>query len=240
MDKKSILSAISKAREVSKKRNFSQSFDLIINLKNLNLKNPAHKVDLFIPLSHPKGKPSKIAALVDEELKTQSKSLFNTTILKADFSKLDKKKLKKLAAEHDFFVAQATIMPQVATIFGKVLGPKGKMPNPKAGCVVPPNANLQVLKERLSKLVYLTTKNELIVRTSIGNESMKDEDIEENIVNLYNALLHSLPQEKNNIKSVLVKLSMGPAVQITDSEPLVRLHEKKSKKQKETSKEEKK
>ena len=60
-------------------------------------------------------------------------------------------KIKKLAGEYDFFVAQANIMPQVATVFGKVLGPRGKMPNPKAGCVVPPKSQLGPLKERLGK-----------------------------------------------------------------------------------------
>ena len=51
MDKNIILEAIKKARENSKKRKFSQSFDLIVNLKNINLKKAGDNVDTFLTSS---------------------------------------------------------------------------------------------------------------------------------------------------------------------------------------------
>ena len=145
MDKESVKKALEELKK--SKRKFNQTVDLIIVLKNLNLKKPEDQVDFFHQLHFSIGKKIKLCALVGSELSGQAKELFDTVISIDDFPKYakDKKGLKKLAKGHDYFVAQATIMPQVATTFGSVLGPVGKMPNPKAGCVVPPSASIQTL-----------------------------------------------------------------------------------------------
>ena len=218
MDKKEILESIKLAKEVSKKRNFKQSFDLVINLKNLNLKKPEENLLLFTQLNHPTGKKVKICALVDYDLEKQAKETCDLVIMKDEFPKYENKKkdLKKIARAYDYFIAQADIMPKVATLFGRILGPLGKMPNPKVGCVIPGNLpTIKPLVDKLKSTIKLQTKNELTVKTLIGHESMKDDEIADNILAVYSFVLHSVPQEKNNIKSVLVKLSMGSAVEIS-------------------------
>lgn len=214
MEKKQALDAIKYIRTNSPKRKFKQNFDLVINLKDLNLKNESHKVSTFTVLPHEKGKKVRVCALIGQELLTTAKANCHKVVLKDDFDKYDKNAVRKLAKEIDFFVAQATLMPQIAGTFGKVLGPRGKMPNPKSGCVVPPTADLKSLVTRLQKTVKLETKNELILRCVVGNEDMKDEDIAENIMHVYNTAIHAVPQEKNNIKNSLLKFTMGPAVDI--------------------------
>ena len=218
MDKKSILEAIKIAKEVSKKRNFKQGFDLVINLKNLNLKKPEENLLLFTQLNHPiPNKKTKIAAFVDYDLEKQAKETCDLVILKDEFPKYEVKKreLKKIGRAYDYFIAQAEIMPKVATLAGRILGPIGKMPNPKVGGVVPGNLpTIKPIIERLKLTIKLQTKGELTIKTSVGNEEMKDEDIADNVLSLYNFVLHSLPQEKNNILSVLIKLSMGSPVEI--------------------------
>jgi len=215
MDKTQVIQTLKKVKENSQKRNFNQSIDLIINLKDLDLKKPEQSVNFFHTLHYSRGKKVKICALVGPELLSQAKDVFDLAISVDDFPKYqDKKQAKKLATEYDFFIAQATIMPKLAQVFGKVFGPKGKMPNPKAGCVVPPNANLKPLYEKLQKTVKLQTKNDLIVQTSVGNESMKDEEVVDNIMTTYDDLIHHLPGGKNNIKNSLIKLTMGKAFQI--------------------------
>ncbi len=217
MDKSIILEAIKKIRENSKKRKFSQSFDLIVNLKNINLKKAGDSVDMFITLPFGRGKKTKVCALVDAQLAKQAKESCDKIILLEDFNKYqDKKILKKLSREFDFFIGQADLMSKIATTFGKVLGIAGKMPNPKAGCIVPGNANLKLLYEKLQKTVRMQTKNEAIIKCIIGNESMKDEDVAENVLFAYNSLLHSLPQEKNNLKEALLKLTMGKPIALED------------------------
>src|SRR3989338_5004403 len=143
MEKEELQSALQKARDISDKRNFKQSFDLVINLKGLDMKKQEHNVDAFITLPHARGKKTKVCALVGAELFEQAKSVCDFAILSDTFEKYkEKKEIKKLANSYDFFIAQANIMPKVATTFGRIFGPRGKMPNPKSGGVVPPNANL--------------------------------------------------------------------------------------------------
>jgi len=231
MNKDIILDSIKKLREISPKRNFEQSFDVCINLSNLNPKKTEDRVDVFVHLPHNRGKKVKICALVGKELETKTK-IFENSILESDFTNYqkDKKKIKNLARSCDFFIAQANLMPQIAMSFGKVLGPLGKMPNPKAGCVVSPTADLSTIQNKLDKIVHLITKDQIIIKTLAGLENLEDEKVAENIFSIYDNLLHSLPQGKNNIKSVFLKLTMGPSLEITNSGP--KIHEKKVKKKK--------
>ena len=214
MDKKDITKAIQQARENSKKRKFAQSFDLIFSLRQLDLKKETDKVNNFITLPFSIGKKMNITALVGPELSTKAKEFCANVIPAEHFKITEKKKIKKLSQETDFFIAQANIMPQVAATFGKILGPRGKMPNIKAGCVVPPTADLKQVIEKLHKTVRVETKNEPTLKLRVGIESMKDEEIIENIHAVYNAVLHMLPQEKDNIKRVILKLTMGKPVVI--------------------------
>jgi len=229
MDKSQVTKTLKQVKENSQKRNFTQSIDLIINLRDIDIKKTEQSINFFHTLHYPKGKKTKICALVGPELLSQAKEVCDLAISVDDFPKYqDKGKAKKLATDYDFFVAQATIMPKLATAFGRVFGPKGKMPNPKAGCVVPPNANLKPIYERLQKTIKLQTKNDAIVQTIVGNEKMEDEEVIDNIMTTYDDLTHHLPSGKNNIKSVMLKLTMGKSFTIGKEEN----KEKKTKKPK--------
>ena len=216
MDKNSVKEAIKNLKESSKKRNFKQTFDLIINLRGLDLKKPDQHVDIYVPLHYSKGKPIKICAFVGPELKEEANKVCDKTVFVDDFPSYqkDKKITKKLAQEHTFIIAQATIMPKVAQVFGKVLGTRGKMPNPKAGCVVPPKAALQPLYERLQKTVSLKAKVQPAIKCIVGTEDQNEDEVADNIMTIYNALVHKLPSEHHNIKNVLLKLTMSKPVEV--------------------------
>jgi large subunit ribosomal protein L1 len=232
MDEKDVLNAIKKIKDISQKRNFTQTFDLIVILKGLDLKKTEQQVDFFTSL-HFLVKKKSICGLVGPELSEQAKKVFGETILVDDFPKYqkDKKLTKKLADTHDFFVAQATIMPKVAQTFGRVFGPRGKMPNPKAGCVVPPNANLQQVNDRLQLMTNLKAKTHLMIQTVVGKEDQAENEVAENISSIYDQIIHHLPQEKNNVKHAYLKLTMTKPVQIGEDEP-EEAAPKKSKKEK--------
>lgn len=215
MEDKVWKNALQQLRTTAQKRKFSQSIDLIINIKDLQLKNTENQFDLFISLPHPKGKPAKICALIGPELKEQANAC-DKSIFPEDFPdyQADKKKIKQLANEYDFFIAQANLMTDIAKVFGRILGPKGKMPNPKAGCVVPANANLKQVKERLANTIKASLKQQASIKCTIGKEDMNDDDLTKNLQAIYTQVLHKLPNEKNNIKNVLLKFTMSKPLHV--------------------------
>lgn len=216
MKKNEALKAIQDLKKNSSKRNFKQSFDMVFTLTKLDLKKQDNHIDFFQTLHFSRGKEIKICALVGPELMEQAKAECKTAILVDDFDRYakDKKAVKKLAEEHDYFIAQANIMPKVAASFGRVLGPKGKMPNPKAGCVVPPNANIKALVNKLQKTIRVLVKTALMVQAVVGNEDMPEEEVADNMATLYEGVISHLPGGKSNLKHVLFKLSMGKPMKL--------------------------
>ena len=216
MEKQEVINAVKELRANSKKRNFSQTFDLMIKLHNLDLKKPDNKVETFVTMPHKRGKVVKVCALGGGALHNDAKANADMAIINDDFKAIakNKKEVKKIVREFDFFIAQADIMPLVATSFGRYLGPKSKMPNPKAGCIVPPKGSIKPIMERLQKTVRLSVKTELSVKCPVGKEDMSDEDIADNIMAVHHGLVNALPQHEQNVRALFVKFSMSKAVKI--------------------------
>lgn len=183
------------------KRNFEQSFDLIINLKSIDVKKENIGGIISIPY---KIKEKKVCGFLTK------KSELVKSIGQLDFAKYkEKKPLKNLIKEYDFFIAAAPLMPSVASTFGKVLGPTGKMPSPQLGILM--KEEEEDIKKMLEK-IELSLKirvREPSVKVCIGREGMKDNEIEENIKAVYNGVVQILPTKKDNVKNVLLKMSMS-------------------------------
>jgi large subunit ribosomal protein L1 len=184
----------------AKARKFDQTVDLIVNLQKFDIKKS--NVNIFVNVPH-KIKDKKIAGF----LEVKNKDI--ETITPDEFKKYSSKaQLKSLVNNHDFFIAQASLMPSVATSFGRTLGPSGKMPSPQLGIIL--NADektLSELKTKINTSVKIKIK-EPSIKIPIGKQSMKDEDIIENILVVYNTLLKTLPRNKENIKNIEIKFTM--------------------------------
>ena len=197
--KEDLKKALNELRK-EKERKFDQTVDLIINLQKYDIKkNP---LNLFISVPH-KIKDKKICGF----LEIKNKNI--ETITKDSFKKYsDKKELKKLVKKFDFFIAEASLMPKVATTFGRILGPVGKMPSPQLGILANVNEKtINELKVKINNSIKIRTK-EASIKLAIGKQNMKDEEIIENIITVYNAILKALSREKDNIKNIEVKFTM--------------------------------
>jgi len=194
-----IKQALSELRK-SEERKFDQTVDLIINLQKFDPKK--NQINIFVTVPY-KIKERRICAF----LETKNKSI--ETITPGDFKTYaDKKTLKKLVKRFDFFIAEASVMPKVASIFGRVLGPAGKMPSPQLGILMDINDKaIEEVKKKINNSLRIRVK-EASIKLAIGKQSMKDEEITENVLSVYNAVMKELPKEKENLRNIELKFTM--------------------------------
>lgn len=213
MTDKTIVENVKKLLEESKKleRKFKQNIDIVVNLKNVDLNVPKNRIDEEIILPHGRGEEAKVAIFASGELALKSKSHVDLLITPEEIADLseNKKKFKKIADVHDFFIAEAPLMPTIGKTLGTVLGPRGKMPKP-----VPPNADVSGLVKNLRSTVKLRSKSNKTFHTVAGNDGMKPEDIGDNISAILTRLESKLERGRMNIGSIYVKTTMGPSQRI--------------------------
>ncbi|UCB58923.1 MAG: 50S ribosomal protein L1 [Thermoplasmatales archaeon] len=213
MTDKKITDAVGKILDESKKqrRKFKQNIDVIFNLKNIDLNNAKNRVDEEIILPHGRGNEAKIALFASGELAVKSKKHVDMLIKPEQIEDLsgDKKKFKKIADEHDFFIAEAPLMPTIGKTLGTVLGPRGKMPKP-----VPPQADLTGMVKNLRSTIKVRSKTSKTFHTVAGNEDMSKEHITTNIDVIIKRVEASLERGRMNIGSVFIKTTMGPTERI--------------------------
>ncbi len=188
------------------KRKFDQTIDLLISLKGIDLRRD--NVTLVSTIPHAFSEKRVCGFL-------ETKSDLIKTITKPEFDAYkEKKALKLLVRDYDFFIASPKLMPAVATAFGKALGPSGKMPSPQLGVVAQetPEA-IKVLLARIAKSIKIRAK-EPSVKVAIGKESMSDEHLMQNIKTVYNDVINVLPAKKENVRKVMVKLTMGAPIKV--------------------------
>ncbi len=219
ISKERILQKIKEVKSKAKKRRFIQTWDLIVNLKNWDLKKPENRILEYVELPHGRGKKVPVVAIVGPELEKDAKEIFDLVITKEQLPELgaNKRQAKKIARRYEFFVAQADLMPLVGRYLGKYLGPRDKMPNPKAGMIFPPKVtkkDLENLYNKLQKMVRVSVKKHVTFGVPVGAENMEDELVAENIEYFINWLLNRLPMGKQNIDSIYLKLTMSPAVRL--------------------------
>lgn len=205
-EEEKFLEAVKNLKGSDKKPKFDESVDLIVNLKNFDVRRES--LNIFVQVPH-KIKTKKIAGFLEKE------SSVIDTIKKEDFARYkEKKDMKRLVRHYDFFMANAKIMPAIATSFGRVLGPAGKMPSPQLGIIMDEGEkNIREIIEKINSTIRIKTK-EPSIKLCVGKSSMKEEQIVENIITVYHKIIDNLPRKKDNIKSVLVKLTMDKPIKV--------------------------
>jgi len=204
------LEKIKEAREKSKKRKFTQSWDISINLRGIDLRKPESRLNLEFVLPEGRGKENKVAVITDS-LEAEAKKSADLVIKKSEIDSLvkNKKKLKQIANEYDFFLGEVSLMPVIGKSLGLVLGPRGKMPKP-----IPPKISVEHLVKRAKKTIKVVLKESPVIHTSIGTEDMPEEKVAKNAEALFDFVVDKLPKGRNNIKSVFIKLTMGKPIKL--------------------------
>lgn len=202
-----------KARERAEKKNFSQSVELIITLKDIDVKK-GFSLNEVVSLSRPATRKSTICVVGSGDLALRAKRANADRIIEPE--ELDrlassKKDAKKLVKAYDFFVADTALMPSVGKTLGPYLGPRGKMASP-----LPFNAPIENILERFRNSVRIRSKAQLNVACKIGDESMSDADLAENALAVINSLEKKLPNGDKNIRNIMIKLTMGKTAKVAE------------------------
>jgi large subunit ribosomal protein L1 len=208
VDFKRLLELVKQAKARATARSFKQSIEFMVSLAGIDLRKPENRISGAVELPHSTGKPVKVCVIASGPLATQAKKSGADLVLeKEDLDRMkdDKKRIKRLAKEYDFFIADGPLMPSVGKVLGFALGPRGKMPLP-----VPPTAAMDELLAKHRKLVRIQVKDQPAAQCRIGNETMPDEQIAENAQAVLNWLEEKLGRK--SIKSVILKTSMGEAI----------------------------
>jgi len=206
-----VAKAVEEAKRLAKPRNFRQSVELIIKLKDVDVRQPENRINEIVTLPYKPNKDIKICVIAQGDLALKAKDAGADLVLsRDDVQKLgsNRREVRKLAKEYTFFVAQADLMPLIGRLFGPILGPRGKMPIP-----VPPTANVAPLLERLKRSVRIRIRNQPQVMCIVGSEDMDSKEIAYNIDAVFEVLSRKY-KVPYNIEKVYVKLSMGPAVSV--------------------------
>ncbi|MDI3483165.1 MAG: large subunit ribosomal protein [Candidatus Methanomethylophilaceae archaeon] len=211
MAEKATVAAVSKALEGAKKRNFRETVDLAINLKDIDLSLPKNRIQEDIILPHGRGKDVRICVIGGGELALKAKNVADLVITPEELGAIadDKKEAKRIANSVDYFIAEAPLMPTVGKRLGTVLGPRGKMPKP-----IPPGADPTGMIDSLRRSVTIRTKDKKTFHAPVGTVDMDPEDIADNIETVLKRVEARLEKGKSNIASSYVKTTMGPAVRV--------------------------
>jgi len=205
-----LLNSIRKALENSKKRNFKQSVELIVTLKDVDLKSQSMKIREAVFLPKGRGKEAKICVVGDGDFIEAAKEAgAYLTIPSSDLKNLTKKQCKKIASTCDWILVKSELMGVAGRVLGPALGPRGKIPVP-----VPSGANIKAIVSRYKNAVLVRVKDQPQIMTLIGTEDVSPEDLVENAIAILSLIESKLPAGSANIKQIYVKTTMGIPIEV--------------------------
>ncbi|MBP2146211.1 large subunit ribosomal protein L1 [Methanofollis sp. W23] len=212
VEKQQILEAVKTALETAPERKFQESVDITINLRNIDMSQPKNRIDETIALPNGLGTQNKVAVLGKGEITTQAKEVgVDLIISPEEIERLggEPREARKVANEYRFFLAETSVMGQVGRWLGPRLGPRGKMPMP-----VPTGTDVRPLIERLRVSVRVRSKDKKVFHAPVGSTQQSAEEIADNIDLILRKVESALEQGSQNLRSVYVKTTMGPAVRV--------------------------
>ena len=187
--------------------NFDESVDLAINL-GVDPRHADQNIRLTTSLPHGTGKDIKVLVVAQGPKEQEAKDAGADYVGK-DFLE----KLKSGWDDVDKIVATPDMMPELGKL-GKVLGPKGLMPNPKSGTVTSDIAGS--VKDLKSGKIELRVEKNGIVHVQCGKSSFDQNALEENVKTVYDTIMKAKPASVKGtyFKKMTISTTMGPGIKI--------------------------
>lgn len=196
---------------------FDESIDIDIRL-GVDPKDSSQMVRGTVVLPHGRGKEIKVLVFAkgekEQEAKEEGADFVGTTELI--------EKINKGWCDFDVAIATPDMMKEIAPL-GRILGPKGLMPNPKLGTVTLKIG--QAVREAKRGRIEYKMDSFGILHLSIGKKSFKEKDLLENILTLLKGVVKSRPATAKGqyLKKVTLSSTMGPSIRIDTQDLLKRL-----------------
>ena len=189
---------------------FDESVDLAINL-GVDPRHADQNIRLTTTLPHGTGKEVKVLVVAQGPKEKEAKEAG------ADY--VGKEYLEKIKGgwdDMDKIIATPDMMPELGKL-GKVLGPKGLMPNPKSGTVTMDVTN--AVRELKSGKIEIRVEKNGIIHTQCGKSSFQENALVENIRTIYDTVMKAKPASVKGtyLKKMSISSTMGPGIKIDQS-----------------------
>ena len=185
---------------------FDESVDLAIKL-GVDPRHAEENIRVTTPLPHGTGKAVKVLVLTEGSKEKEAEEAGADFVGGKDFLT----KIKNGWTDVDKIVATPDMMGELGKL-GKILGPKGLMPNPKSGTVTMDVA--KAVKDLKAGQVELRVESNGIVHVSCGKISFKKEQLVENIAKIHDTIMKVRPSSVKGqyLEKVFISSTMGPSV----------------------------
>ena len=192
----------------SKKLKFDETLDIAINL-GVDPKHADQIVKGVVKLPHGTGKAVKIAVFAKEEKAKEAKEAGADFVGSEDLAQ----KLEKSEVKVDRVLATPDMMAIVGKL-GKVLGPKGLMPNPKLGTVT--TDLKKTIEDIKDGMIEFKADKAGTVHAGIGKVSFAEDKLQKNIDNSVDAIIKAKPSgaKGNYFKDIYISSTMGPSLKL--------------------------
>lgn len=202
--------AISLAKEISFEK-FDATLELHIRL-GVDPRHAEQQVREVVVLPHGLGKSVKVIVFAQGEGVSHAKDSG------ADYIADDDEMIKKIQdgwTDFDVAIATPDMMGKVGRL-GKVLGPRGLMPNPKAGTVVPEEDIPRAINEAKAGRVEFRTDKTANVHVPIGKVSFDEKKLYDNMATLIDAIVKARPPAAKGVflRRITLTSSMGPGIKV--------------------------
>ena len=193
-----------------KKRKFTESVELQISLKNYDPQKDKRFAGTVKLRTIPKPK-MKVCILGDQQHCDEAKSNSIESMDVDALKKLNKNKklVKKLAKKYDAFLASDTLIKQIPRILGPGLNKAGKFPT-----MLTHSDSMSGKVDEVKATIKFQMKKVLCLAVCVGHVKMTKEELQSNITLAVNFLVSLLKKNWQNVRSLYIKSSMGPAQRI--------------------------